>query len=293
MNETTNNITEIIITTINTIFESIFSSIDNNLYSVLDDVVFINSDILNDSHFERIFGTNATNGILLIANSLLLGIIIYYAIRLLLANFTYTQIEIPSQFVLKLIIFGICMNSSYFIIEQLINIISNISLAIRDIGEDLFGKSICFSELINTINNTVVNNSTSINIFSIDGLIKGTLTTSLFGLILSYSLRYIMIKVFILISPFAFLSLSQNSFSWFFKSWIKNLFSLLFIQVIVAMILLIIFSMNFSGNKILDKFLYVGGIYALIKINSIMKDFIGGISTDIQTNVGNLFRIYK
>ena len=176
MEQTATNVTETIINTINTIFENLFSSIDNNLYSVLDDITFISTDILNDSNFERIFGTNTTNGILLISNSLLIGIILYYGIKLLLANFTYTQVEMPSQFIFKLIIFGICMNSSYFIIGQLIGIVSNISQAIRDVGEEIFGKNICFQELITTINNTAAINTTTIDVFSMDGLLKGTLT---------------------------------------------------------------------------------------------------------------------
>ena len=53
MNE--NNITQIIIDTINTILGNLFSSIDNNLYSILDDITFINSDILKDKNFENIF----------------------------------------------------------------------------------------------------------------------------------------------------------------------------------------------------------------------------------------------
>ena len=56
MEQTATNVTETIINTINTIFENLFSSIDNNLYSVLDDITFISTDILNDSNFERIFG---------------------------------------------------------------------------------------------------------------------------------------------------------------------------------------------------------------------------------------------
>ena len=79
--ESTNNITQTIIDTINTIFETLFASIDNNLYSVLDEITFINSDILNDSNFEKLFGTSTSNGILLIANSLLLGFLLYYGFK--------------------------------------------------------------------------------------------------------------------------------------------------------------------------------------------------------------------
>ena len=293
MEENTNNVTDTIINTINTIFENLFSSIDNNLYSVLDDITFITSDILKDNYFEKIFGTATTNGILLIANSLLVGLLIYFGARLLLANFTYTQVESPGQFILKLIIFGICMNASYFLVGQFVDIISSVSLAIRGLGEDLFKKSICFSELITTVNNTMAIKTTSINIFSIDGLIKGTLTVSLFGLVFSYALRYIMVKVFILISPFAFLSLAQNSTAWFFKAWIKNFFSLMFIQIIVSIVLLILFSMDYSTNNLLTKFLYVGGLYALIRVNSFVREFIGGVSTNVGSNVGNFLRMIK
>ena len=59
--ENSTNITGIIIDTINTIFETLFSSIDNNLYAVLDDVTFIHSDILQDKNFENLFGTSASN----------------------------------------------------------------------------------------------------------------------------------------------------------------------------------------------------------------------------------------
>ena len=287
-----NNITQIIIDTINTILGNLFGSIDNNLYSILDDSSFISSDILDDKNFENIFGTSASNGILLIANSLLLGIILYFSIRYLLSHFTYSQIENPTSFILKLIIYGICMNFSYFLISQFIDIFSNISLAIRNIGEILFKKNICFSELILYINNHISINTSSLDFFSLDGIIKGTLSISLLNLVLSYSFRYILIKVFVLLTPFAFLSNSLSSTSWFFKSWFKNLFSLLFIQIIISIILLLLFSIDYSSN-LFSKFVYIGGMYALIKSNSFVRDFIGGVSTTFSQNVNNFSKFLK
>ncbi len=286
------NITQIIINTINTILGNLFSSIDNNLYSILDDIAFISSDILEDKNFENIFGTSASNGLLLIANSLLLGFILYFSFRYLLSHFTYSQIENPKNFILKLIIFGICMNFSYFLIAQFLDIFSNISLAIRNIGELLFNKNICFSELILYINNHISINSSSIDFFSLDGLVKSFLTVSLLNLVFSYSFRYILIKVFVLLTPFAFLSNCLSATSWFFKAWFKNLFSLLFIQIIVSLILLLLFSMDFSSN-IFSKFVYIGGMYALIQANSFVRDFIGGVSTTFLQNVNNFSKILK
>ncbi|MCI8617333.1 MAG: hypothetical protein HFJ60_03690 [Clostridia bacterium] len=286
--ENSANITQIIIDTINTIFETLFSSIDNNLYSILDDITFINSDILQDKNFEKLFGTSASNGILLIANSFLLAFIMYYAFRYLMAHFTYTQTETPFSFIMKLILFGIAMNFSFFLVELILNINSYVSLSIRNLGESLFQKNICFSELITSINTNIAIDTNALNIFSLDGLIKGTLSVSLLNLVFSYSLRYILIKVFILLSPFAFLSLTLDKTSWFFKTWLRNLFSLLFIQIIVSLVLLILFSIDYSSSDLFSKFVYVGGIYALIKTNSLVRDFIGGISTEVTQSVKNL-----
>ncbi len=289
--ENANNITQTIIGTINSIFETLFASIDNNLYSVLDQITFVNSDILNDQNFEKLFGTSTSNGILLIANSLLLGFIIYYAFKYLMSHITYHKVDSPFSFIIKIVLFGICMNFSFFIIEIILDLNSNISLAIRSLGENLFGKEISFSELINTINTNVAIDTNSLNIFSVDGLIKSTLSISLLSLVFSYSLRYIMIKVFVLLAPFAFISLSLDSTSWFFKSWLKNLFSLLFIQIIVSLVLLILFSLDYSAENLFNKFVYVGGVYALIRANTFVRQFIGGISTEVSQSVKSFTNI--
>ena len=288
--ENYSNITSTILDTINTILGNLFSSIDNNIYTVLDDITFISSDIIYDSYFKKILGTSTSNGILLITNSLLFGLLLYYSIKYLIAHFTYKATESPFQFIFKSIIFGICINFSYFIIGELLDLFSNITLAIRGIGENLFNKNICFAELILEINNTITVNTSSLDVFSLDGLIKTSLTMSLLNLVFTYSFRYVMIKIFILLAPFAFLSLILESTSWFFKSWVKNIFSLLFIQIIVSIVLLILFSMDYSSNNLMTKFIYVGAIYALIKSNSFVRDFVGGVSTTFTQNVENLFK---
>ncbi len=288
--ENYSNITANIIEAINTILGNLFSSIDNSVYNVLDDVTFISSDIINDSYFERILGTSTSSGILLISNSLLFGFLLYYSLKYLFSHFTYAQIERPSQFIFKAIIFGICINFSYFFIEEFLNIISNISLAIRGIGENLFHKSICFSELILEINTDMSISSSTLDIFSLDGLLKASLSISLLNLVFTYSFRYVMIKIFILLTPFAILSLILENTSWFFKAWIRNLFSLLFIQIIVSIVLLLLFAMDYSSNNLMTKFIYIGAIYALIQSNSFVRDFIGGVSTTFSQNVENLFK---
>lgn len=277
------NLTTSIIETINSIFETLFSSIDTTIYSVLDELTFIDKNILNNSIFQKIFGSTGNNGLLVIANSLLVGFSLYYAIRLIYSYYMNLQIERPYQFIFKLLIFGIVMNCSYFICNQFIQINSFISNAIRTVGSNIFGHDISFSELINKLNYLSIKEN-EFNIFSFDGLIKSFISISLFNLIFSYSLRYILVKVFILITPFAILSLINESTSWFFKTWLRTVLSLLFQQSLVSIILLIIFSFNFSSNNIISQLMCIGGIYALVRANSYIRSLIGGISTDVSNN---------
>ncbi len=282
------DITTNIINTINTIFQRLFSSIDSSLYNILDDLVFVNRNILEDPYFSKLFGESTENGILLISNSLLIGFVIYFAAKYMLSNFTYNRIETPTQFIFKCIIFGICMNSSFFIMEKVLDLNSIICDLIKSVGEGLFNKNICFTELIKEINNNLSINGENLDIFTIEGIITGTLTISLLSLVFSYSLRYILIKIFVLLSPVAFLTLTLESTSNFFKIWRKNLFSLLFIQIIVSLILLLLFSTDYSRGNLINKFIYIGGIYALIKANNIVKELLGGISINVQNGMSNL-----
>ncbi len=282
-----------IIETINSIFQTLFSSIDNSIYKILDEITFINSSILKDSVFEKLFGTNTSNGILLIANSLLFGFTLYYAIRLIYSYYMNLQIEKPYQFIFKLLVFGIVMNCSYFICEQFLELNSFISEAIQSVGKKVLGCEISFSELIRQLNNIILNNETEFTIFSFDGLIKGFISLGLFNLIFSYSLRFILIKIFILLAPFAILSLINQSTSWLFKTWFRTILSLLLQQSFVAIILLIIFSVQYQSENIISKLIYIGGIYSLIRANSYMRTLIGGISTDVSNNFGFSSNILK
>lgn len=293
MQETQTSIVQTIITTINTLFSSLFSSIDNNIYGVLDDIVFIKSDILEDKFLTSILGTSPTTGLILVSNSLLLGFSLYYIVRYAYSHYSLTQTEQPFQFLFKLFIFAILSNSSYFLIGQLININSLISLSIREIGENIYNCNISFSELVLKLNNLVTTNDTSLNVFSLDGLLKSFISINLLSLLFTYALRYVILKVFILITPFAFITLINSSTAWFFKAWFKSVLSLLLLQSFVALILLITFSVDFSSTDLFTKIICIGSIYALTKANSYIRELIGGISTDVSANMSSLRYLLK
>lgn len=287
MEEETINLTQTILESINELFSQMFSSIDNTIYGTLDKLTFISTDILKNNSFQNILGNSATDGILLICNSLVLGFIIYYAINYLISHLTYSQIDSPKQFIFKAIIFISIMNSSLWICEQIINIIYLITSCISSIGSNLFNTDITFSNFIDNINQDIYSSGESLNIFSFDGIIKSFTSFGLINLVFTYSLRYIMIQIFILISPFAFLSLITNSSEWFFKVWIKTFLSLLLVQILISFILLLSFSIEITSNSMISKLLYIGIIYALTRANNYIKEMFGGITTTVSASISS------
>ena len=287
------SIIQTIITTINTLFTSLFSSIDNNIYSVLDDIIFIDSDILNDHFMISFFGNSTSHGLILVANSLLLGFSLFYIARYALSHYLSSNVEQPFQFIFKLLFFAILANSSYFIVQQFLEINSLLSSSIREVGENIFNCNISFSELILKLNNIITTDLTSLNFFSLDGILKSFVSISLLNLLFTYSLRYVILKVFLLITPFAILSLINNSTSWFFKAWFKTVLSLLLLQSFVSIILLVVFSADFSSQNLFTKVICIGSIYTLTKANTFIRDLIGGISTDVSTNIRSMKYLLK
>lgn len=281
------NLTDIIFNSLNELFSKLFSSVDNTIYSLLDEITFISPNILYNNSLEKLLGTSNTNGILLICNSLVFGFILYYSINYLLSHLTYSKIDSPKQFVFKSIIFISIMNSSFWICEQIINIIHIITNGLSSISFTQFNSYLNFSQFMDNLNKTLYM-SNDFNIFSFDGIVKSFTSFGLINLVFNYSLRYIMVQIFVLISPFAFLSLITSSSDWFFKVWIKSFLSLLLVQILIAFILLLSFSINFSENITLSKILYVGIIFALTKANIYIKDLFGGISTAISVNMTNM-----
>ena len=283
-------IAESIFDVINSLFSKLFSSIDNSTYGILDNITFIDKEILEDDNFKIILGDSLSNGILLICNSLIFGVILFFAINYLLSHLIFSKSQEPSQFFFKLIIFVILMNSSIWFCSEIIDLVSLVSDLIKKLGIDLFNEEISFSNFINLINKEVYVSGKEFNIFSFEGIAKSFTTVGFMNLVFTYSLRYVMIQILVIVSPFAILTLTTDKFEWFFKSWIKAFMSLLLEQILISIILLLAFSINIPNNSNFKQLLYIGIIYALIRANSYMYQIFGGISTSISTSLGNISR---
>ena len=284
------NITELIINTLNTIFSNLYQSLDTAVYKFLDNLVFITPNIVSSHFYETIFN-NPSSSIITIANAFVFGFLLYYALSYLFSHLTYSNVQSPKQFIFKIIIISIYLNSSNYICSELLNFNEILGNLLKEIGEEITKEEISFENFIEQINSQVLNENNSVSIFSMDGIMKSFTSINFINILFSYALRYIMLQVFILLSPFAILTLILPSSSWIFKSWIRNLFSLLMIQHIATILLIITFSLDFSSNQLFTKILLVGSTYALYHANTFTRELFGGITTNI--NLGNSFKFHR
>lgn len=271
MNSETINLTNLICDAINTIFFKIFSSIDNTIYGTLDNVLWINSDIVDNSKFLEIFGNSSTDGFLLIANSLILGIILFYVINFSISHLTYSKVDSPYQFIFKCIIFIACTNSSLWICKNIIYLVCLITDSIREIGFIINGFEMNFLNFIEHMNLIIYPNSEEFNIFSFNGILKLLSCLEIIYILINYCVRYIMCKILILISPFAFISLVNNKTDGFFKGWLKQFLIILLTQTFVAIVIVLAFSFELNNNDILSKILFFSTISIIAKCHFNLK----------------------
>ncbi len=272
-------------------FSNLLASISDAIYALLDDLVFIDASIAHN--LTEIIGNNSYSGINLICNSLIYGFLLYYSISYMLSHLTFSQVERPFQFIFKLLFCVIALNCSQIICSSIINLFSNISLFIKELGYDLLGYKISFSTFVNKINSNSIIPNESFNLFSFDGVLKGMTSIGFINLTISYAIRYVMIKVLIIISPFAILSLCNNKTSSFFKSWIKVFISMLFLQILVAVILVICFTIIYKDNILFLQIIHIGMVYSLVKANTFVRELMGGFSTDVSFNFSNISSIFN
>lgn len=287
-------IVSVVLEVINTIFSNLFNSIDKTIFPLLDKLVFINNDIFSTgTKFNKLLSTSSSSGVLVLANCLFTAFVLYYAGRLIISNLVGGQVESPHKFFMRAFLTGIAMNSALPICKFFINSTNLISSFFCELGKNIFGKEISFVTLISLLEPC---NTANLNILSLDGILSGMLSISSFALIISFSFRYIIIEVLIILSPFAILCLSNASTEGFFKSWFKSLLSLLILQVVISIMLLIPYSLlNDTNDLLFNKILLVGSISALLKSNQFVKEFMGGIGigTSFQNGISGIRTLFS
>lgn len=258
-----------ILNNINEIAEQLFNTVEDEVYSSLDNVTSIGVDVLKVEPLSNLFNENSINGIMIIANSFLIFYATYYIFTQLLSLFNGNKAENVYAFTSKLLLVTLLINSSYFICETILNLNENLELAIAEYGEDISGNKINFTSLKEKI--ISIEDFLNTNLISLDGIIKGVISFGSISILISFSIRYVFVILLIFIFPIA-ISLSASELTQgLFLNYIKLLITNLLIGSLVK-IIIIIPLMYKDTDSTMYKIILVGSIYIIYKINNYSKE---------------------
>ena len=279
-----------IIENLNSVFTKLFTSIDQNVFNELDKLVFITPKIISDKTTAKLLGDNFLSGTISISVSIALGVLIFYAFKYLLSHLTFENVQNPISFMFKLFISLFIVLNIKIILENIIFLNNEITKEILSLGSGFFVGEVNFSSLIYKINSSLYILDSSFDFVSLDGVIKIIISFGIINLLLEYALRYVVIKVMCIIAPILVILKSFEDTKYLYTSFIKSFFSILFMQNIVAVILVISTKIEISGYSLMSKLIFLGTIYALIKANKLSTDIFGGISVQNGISIQGMMR---
>ena len=274
-----------IITNLNYLLEKVFKSIEGEIFKTLDKLTIIGPEILKEEPLKNIVFENKVNGLVIIANTLILFFVIYYVFKELIGIYNGNKIETIYVFIIRIIIVCIIVNFSYYICEEILNIFGILGESIDTYASDLINRKVTFENLKDSIIN--IENIINTDLVSLDGIIKGIISFGSVSILISFSVRYVTVIFLIIISPLAFVCLSSNLTSGIFNMWVKMLIVNLTLQIGIKLLIFIPLAYK-NQNDIIYKIILVGTISLIYKFNIFIKELLARISN--ENNVKNIFK---
>lgn len=274
-----------IITNLNYLLEKVFKSIEGEIFKTLDKLTIIGPEILKEEPLKNIVFENKVNGLVIIANILILFFVIYYVFKQLIGIYNGNKIESIYVFIIRIIIVCIIVNFSYYICEEILNIFGILGESIDTYASDVINKKVTFENLKDSIIN--IENIINTDLVSLDGIIKGIISFGSVSILISFSVRYVTVIFLIIISPLAFVCLSSNLTSGIFNMWVKMLIVNLTVQIGIKLLIFIPLAYK-NQNDIIYKIILVGTISLIYKFNIFIKELLARISN--ENNVKNIFK---
>ena len=265
-----------IIPNLNLVFEKIFKSVESQVYDTLDKIVNINKNILEIEPIKKII---SSNGFIIIANSIVFFLIIYYLYTIIISMYNGNRFENVYHLIIKLLIISVIINNSYFLIEQILELNDNLTDTVNTLCKNLAGCDITFVKLKENI--LSIKDFAKNDFLSLDGLIKGIISYGSVNVLITFAIRYATMILLIIVSPVAFSMLFSNLTKGVFYNWLKMFITNLFTQIILK-ILLSIPLMYSDNNSVMYKIILVGSVYMIYKLNSFVKEIFSKFSVNNQ-----------
>lgn len=262
----------LIIDTSKYVLNNTLGDISKKLLPTLDVLGFVDGAIFSNENFCALF-----DNIILFANSILVAYVLYYCVRLILSHYSGAEIESPARFFIRVIVAATAMNFSKEICQLIITCSSSISSFFLTLTSE---EPLTFRALAELLENR---NASWDPLNGIVGLIVNTLY---FNLALLFGTRHLLVRLIVLVSPFAFLCFSNTSLEGFYKSWFRMFISLLLVQMLNSLLLLLIFGVVNGEDLLTDEILILSILTAFTKTNDIIKEFLNGAGISSNFNSG-------
>lgn len=261
-----------IVSVVNTLAENIYESIEKDVYKLLDELLYIDKNLLDLQVFKKLSLDSDKNTVILLALCFITMFLICFAIRRIIAMYTAKPSN-TAGFILRIIICSTLAMSSYYICEILLDINFKISEVFMEMGEDVTGKEILF----NTIKDVISSFGQEDGFISLNGAIKGMVGFGAISLLLNFCVRYVTVIFLVITAPLCFMMAINSSTFGIFTKWLKLLVINLFIQNITAIVIIIPLCISDTSSTVF-KTLLVGSIYILYKINPFVSDIFSNLN---------------
>lgn len=226
--------------------EDFFSKlVPNDFYKLLDKFAFLNTKTLAIGSNGAILDNakKIAEAVMNLSNLVIWGVLLFYAFKSLFKYFISKTVDVPWKFFIRMIVFGILANASFFICYSGVFLVENCTDYIRSyIGEN----KVSFECLKDFINEEKLEDEESV--YTFDALISIFIYFSTFFISVVLAGRYLFIRILILFSPIFFILGGFRESEKIFFVWCKKIVFLLFYQLFLVGILGVINLCNLDGE---------------------------------------------
>lgn len=255
---------EELVENISSIISKLYLSVENKGYDILMKISDISENLFSQNPLNIIYNDTYRIYIDLFIKVVIFSFFIFYFLKLLLYLYSENGIENLYYFIIKVIIVLILSSNSYYICQKAVYFnflltdtiskslenIANIDISYNYIKEEKYS----LQEIIEFDDKT-----------NIEGVIDIIISFFVINMIIFLCVRYVVVILSILISPFSFLMILSKETRKLFFIWLKCLVFSLLIQVVNKLLLFIIIISK--DNKEMFSAILIGTLFIMYRLN--------------------------
>ncbi len=256
---------------INSFCGKLYLSIENEGFELLEKIGNINEDIFDIAPLNIIFSDELKQIVFLFTIFIIFLFLCFYSLKLILFLYKDNLSVSIYHFILRIVIVGIICTNSFQICKEIVIINSNITDAIDLLSNEFIKEKIEFINLKENVD-TIEDFLKLQDKINIKGIGESIICAFILGMLVLFSVRYVIIILCIILSPFCIIfSLSRRTDK-IFIFWIKLFISNLLIQNInKIMLFLVVVS---KKEKEITGTIVIGVIILMYKLNKKVGDII-------------------